>query len=236
MEFIQSISSPYVATLLLGLVFVLDPCTLLSNIAAIGYLSKDYTDKRQMMKNYLLFVLGRVLTLSVLAIVLVLLFKESILLLDLQNFFSKYSEIIIATFFTIIGLLLIFADKMPFLRISFSTEKIEKGNMNSALQAFMLGALISLVFCPTNIVLFFAMFIPLAVSYSVGIFLPFVFAISSTVPIIIIMLIMVFSINSIDKFFRITDRSGKYIVKISGVIFLLVGLYMFVEHLFFHYH
>ena len=51
MDFIQNISSPYLAAILLGLVFVLDPCALLSNIAAIGYISKDYKNRRQVIRN-----------------------------------------------------------------------------------------------------------------------------------------------------------------------------------------
>lgn len=235
-EFIQSLSSPYLIVFLLGLVFVLDPCTLLSNIAAIGYISKDYTSRGQVVKNYIFFVIGRFVTLGLFGFVLVVLFKESVLLLKLQNLLSAYNELIMAVFFVIIGLLLIFADRLSFLKINFSTEKIERHNINTTLQSFLLGSVISLILCPTNIVLFFAILIPLSVGSVMGLFLPFIFSLSSTLPIVMVVIIMIVSLNSIDKFYKLTDKISKYIVKISGGIFLMVGLYMLVGHLFFHYH
>lgn len=236
MEFISNTSSPFLAAFLLGLVFVLDPCALLSNIAAIGYISKDYKVRRQLLRNYIMFLVGRVATLTLLGLVFVLLFKESIVLLGLHSFFGKYSEIIVAIFFVVIGVLLLVADKISFLKIDFSTTRIEQNNLCLSLQSLLMGSLLSLVLCPTNIVLFFAMLIPLAVGSAAGLFLPLVFAVSSALPIVAIMLIMVFSIDSIDRFFKLTDTIGKYIVKISGGIFLLVGIYLCLMHLFSHQH
>ena len=58
MDFIQNISSPYLAAILLGLVFVLDPCALLSNIAAIGYISKDYYEADKNIQQAVDFILN----------------------------------------------------------------------------------------------------------------------------------------------------------------------------------
>ncbi|MFC2580213.1 MAG: sulfite exporter TauE/SafE family protein, partial [Bacteroidota bacterium] len=162
MDFIQNISSPYLAAILLGLVFVLDPCALLSNIAAIGYMSKDYKNRRQVIRNYTYFALGRVLTLGILGAILVVLFRKSILLLNLQNFLSEYSEITMGVFFIVIGILLIFADKITFLHIHLPTQRIERQKRHIALQSFILGSLISLILCPANIVIFFGILIPLS--------------------------------------------------------------------------
>ena len=203
MDFIQNISSPYLAAILLGLVFVLDPCALLSNIAAIGYISKDYKNRRQVIRNYTYFALGRVLTLGILGAILVVLFRKSILLFNLQNFLSEYSEITMGVFFIVIGILLIFADK---------------------------------ILCPANIVIFFGILIPLSIGSSAGVFLPSVFSVASTLPIILLMFIMALSVNNIDKIFRFTDKIGKYLVRISGVLFVLVGIYICIEHLFLHVH
>lgn len=235
MEFIGNISS-YSAAFLLGLFFVLDPCALLSNIAAIGYISKDYRNRSQLLRNYTMFIVGRVVTLTLLGLIFVFLFKESVILLGLQSFFGRYSEIIVAVLFMLIGVLLTVSDKISFLKINFSTAHIEKNNLRLSVQSLLMGSLLSLVLCPTNIVLFFAMLIPLAVGSTSGLVLPLIFAVSSALPIVVIMGIMVFSINSIDRFFKLTDTIGKYIVKISGIIFLLVGIYLFLSHLFFHNH
>lgn len=236
MDFIQDISSPYLAAILLGLVFVLDPCALLSNIAAIGYISKDYKNRRQVIRNYTYFALGRVLTLGILGAILVVLFRKSILLFNLQNFLSEYSEITMGVFFIVIGILLIFADKITFLHVHLPTQRIERQKRHIALQSFILGSLISLILCPANIVIFFGILIPLSIGSSAGVFLPSVFSVASTLPIILVMFIMALSVNNIDKIFRFTDKIGKYLVRISGVLFVLVGIYICIEHLFLHLH
>jgi cytochrome c biogenesis protein CcdA len=235
-NFIQNSASPFFAAFLLGLIFMLDPCALLSNIAATGYILKDYVNRRQIFRSCFFFISGRIFTLGSLGLTLVFFFKKSISWLNLTNFLNSYSEIIFIPFLIIIGLILLFADKISFLRISFSTQKLEKQNYNSLLQAFLLGSVLSLALCPANIMLFFGMLIPLSVNALSGNLLPFVFSASSSLPIIIIILIMIFSINKIDKFYKISDKTGKYIIKISGVIFLLAGIYVLVEHLFFHTH
>ena len=74
------------------------------------------------------------------------------------------------------------------------------------------------------------------VGSSAGVFLPSVFSVASTLPIILLMFIMALSVNNIDKIFRFTDKIGKYLVRISGILFVLVGIYICIEHLFLHVH
>ena len=139
-------------------------------------------------------------------------------------------------FFIVIGILLIFADKITFLHIHLPTQRIERQKRHIALQSFILGSLISLILCPANIVIFFGILIPLSIGSSAGVFLPSVFSVASTLPIILVMFIMALSVNNIDKIFRFTDKIGKYLVRISGVLFVLVGIYICIEHLFLHVH
>ena len=191
-------------------------------------MSKDYKNRRQVIRNYTYFALGRVLTLGILGAILVVLFRKSILLLNLQNFLSEYSEITMGVFFIVIGILLIFADKITFLHVHLPTQRIERQKRHIALQSFILGSLISLILC--------RILIPLSIGSSAGVFLPSVFSVASTLPIILLMFIMALSVNNIDKIFRFTDKIGKYLVRISGVLFVLVGIYICIEHLFLHVH
>jgi len=232
LDFIQNSSSPIIVAAFVGIILAIDPCTLFSNIAAIGYISKDYGNKKQIFRSYVFFVFGRIITLGFLGLILVFLFQKSIYLLHIRDFLTKYGELILIPFLIITGLMLLFPDKISFLEIHFSTQNIEKRNKNSSLKAFLLGSVLSLIFCPTNIVLFFGILLPLAVEAKAGGMLPFVCSVSSAIPIVAVMLIMFFSISNIEKFYKIADKIGKYIVKISGILFILTGIYILAEHLF----
>ena len=49
--------SPLLMALMLGLVFALDPCALLTNVAAIGYLGKDIQNKYKVFLNGMMYTL-----------------------------------------------------------------------------------------------------------------------------------------------------------------------------------
>ena len=58
MEYLQTLldssSMPVLTAFILGLLTAVSPCPLATNIAAIGYLSKDVTDRRRIFANGLL--------------------------------------------------------------------------------------------------------------------------------------------------------------------------------------
>ena len=54
--------------LLLGILMILDPCTLFTSIAAIGYIDKEITNQRRVLRNGAMFVLGKLATYTLLAI------------------------------------------------------------------------------------------------------------------------------------------------------------------------
>lgn len=53
---------------LLGLLTILDPCTLFTSITAIGYIDREVSNKRKVLVNGAMFVLGKLTTLSLIHI------------------------------------------------------------------------------------------------------------------------------------------------------------------------
>ena len=89
MDFLQtwldSSSFPLVTAFLLGLLTAISPCPLATNIAAIGYISKDVTNQRRIFRNGLLYTLGRILSYTLLGVVLILILKEGSSLFGIQK-------------------------------------------------------------------------------------------------------------------------------------------------------
>lgn len=50
------------SSLLLGFLMILDPCTLFTSIAAIGYIDKEIDNRRRVLKNGWMFVMGKLVT------------------------------------------------------------------------------------------------------------------------------------------------------------------------------
>ena len=58
----------FFTALLLGLLTILDPCTLMTSITAISYIDKEINNKRLVLTNGLMFVLGKLATYVLLSI------------------------------------------------------------------------------------------------------------------------------------------------------------------------
>jgi len=228
---------------LLGLLFSFDACPMLANIAAISYISRDLTNKKRLIIKCLYFVFGKIMMLIVLSSALIFFIKSGSKILNFGQFFLNYWETILTSSLIFFGLLLLFAHKISWLRVMFSAEKFDlksrrkKNAKKDNFGVFILGAVLSLAFCPTNAVLFFGILIPLSVSVSYGFFtLPVVFSLTTALPVILIALIMIFSIKNIDKFYKIADKYSKIAIKVTGILLILAGIFLFAEHFLFHSH
>ncbi|MDO4191023.1 MAG: aromatic aminobenezylarsenical efflux permease ArsG family transporter [Bacteroidales bacterium] len=227
----QNSSSPLIGVLLLGIVFGLDPCAMLTNIAAMGYIGKDLDNKHRVFRNGLLYTLGRTLAFGVLGITLIILLRLGGNVSAIQDFMTEYGEIILIPLLIITGLLLIFADKISFLNISYSAENFSNQAKKGGWGAFVLGLLLSLGFCPTNAIIFFGMMVPMGATSSYGLLLPIIFAIVTALPVVIIAWLLAFSLNNINQFYAKAKNIGKWARWIVGILFIAVGIYFAVEHL-----
>jgi cytochrome c biogenesis protein CcdA len=96
---------------------------------------------------------------------------------------------------------------------------------NNWWSAFILGVVFALAFCPYSGVLYFGMLIPLTISSASGLFLPFVFAVATGLPVIIVAYLLAFSISSIGGFYNKVKYFEKWFRRVVSVIFILVGFY-----------
>lgn len=80
MDWLQTLldnsSTPVWTAFLLGLLTALSPCPLATNIAAIGFIGKDIENRKRIFRNGLLYTLGRILSYTLLGVVLILILKE----------------------------------------------------------------------------------------------------------------------------------------------------------------
>jgi hypothetical protein len=95
----------------------------------------------------------------------------------------------------------------------------------SGLAAFTLGMFFSLSFCPINIVLFFGLLIPLSYRAGDPILIPSVFAVVSTIPVLVASLLLVTSARHLGRTLTLLQDINLWMQRVAGGVFLAAGLY-----------
>ncbi len=229
---LQSSTIPALTAFILGLMTTISPCPLCTNVTAIGYLSKDVQSKRQIIQNGLMYSLGKIIAFTTLAAVFFL--GGSVL--PTQHFFETYGEMLLGPFLIIGGLFM-----LEFFKFhkhtsdhhsseSFSDRIINKSVSGSAKWSLILGILFSLAFCPYSGVLYFGGLIPLTLTQSYGLIYAMIFALGTSLPVLLISWILAYSISGIGSFYDKIQVFETWFRRITAVIFILMGIYVMVEY------
>lgn len=124
MEYLQNLldssSIPVVTAFLLGLLTAISPCPLATNIAVIGYLSKDIANKRQVFRNGLLYTLGRIVVYSLLGIILIAVLRQGTSLFPIEKALGKWGEWLLAPLLVLVGLFMLFGFRINLPKFGFS--------------------------------------------------------------------------------------------------------------------
>jgi len=211
-----------VSAVWLGILTSISPCPLATNIAAISFISKQFSDRRRVLLAGLLYMIGRVLAYTAIGILLVM----SILTVSKTAFIlQKYVNIFLGPILILAGLFLLEFIR-PFFRGSGISAEIQKRIEAYGLRgAGFLGILFALSFCPISAALFFGSLIPLAVKYNSGLILPSLYGLGTGLPVMLFAFLLAVSTQYVAQAFSKLAQFEKWARRITGVIFILVGLY-----------
>lgn len=228
MEWLQSLldssSTPPLTAFLLGLLTALSPCPLATNIAAIGFIGKDIENRRRIFRNGLLYTLGRTLSYTLLGIVLILILKEGSSMFGIQKAIGKWGELILGPLLIAIGAFMLLGDrlKLPSFGFSGNGERLAR---RGGWGALVLGVLFALAFCPSSGVFYFGMLIPMSATAAAGYLLPVLFAVATALPVLVVAWILAFSARHIGQVYGRMQTIQKWLNRIVGGLFTVVGIY-----------
>lgn len=227
MEWLQNLldssTVPALTALLVGLLTALSPCPLATNIAAIGYISRDIGDRRRIFARGIAYTLGRVLSYTMLGVVLLYLLSRSIDTFGLQSVIAEYGSLVIGPMLVVVGVLMLFGHKLRLPGVNAGGgERLAKRGYWGAL---LLGVLFALAFCPSSGVLYFGVLIPLAMQSTAGWLLLVVFAVATAVPVLVVAWVIAFSMNKIGRVYDRLRSVQRWLNLIVGVLFIIIGLY-----------
>lgn len=206
----------------LGILTSISPCPLATNVVAISFLSKRIAHPRLVFFSGFAYTIGRMLAYALLGFIII----SSLLSVPvLANFLQKYMNKIFGPILILTGLFLVDVLKLDIPSFSLS-EKYQNRLAGSGIGgAFVLGLIFALVFCPISAALFFGSLIPLAFKSKLGTVLPFIYGIGTGLPVLLFAFVIALGVTSLSHWFHRLKRLEYYMRKITGIIFILVGLY-----------
>jgi cytochrome c biogenesis protein CcdA len=213
----------------LGLVTAISPCPMATNIAAISFIGRRVGSPGKVLLSGVLYTLGRTAAYVAIAALLVSgLLAES----RVSYLLSKYLNKLLGPLLIVVGMVL-----LDLIRLSFSTfapgERTQR--MVEALGvwgAAPLGVLFALSFCPISAGYFFVSLIPLATQHGSRVLLPSLFGVGTALPVMAVAFVLALSAGSIGRVYDRLKQVERWARRVTGVVFVLVGVYLSLVYIF----
>jgi sulfite exporter TauE/SafE len=226
MEFLQHILEntgySFLTAAVLGLMTAISPCPLATNISAIGFISRDITDRRRVFISGLVYTLGRAITYTGIAIIIFFGASQ----LDISGWFQRWGEKVLGPALIIIGLFMLDLIRLRLPgRLGALAEKTGERSRRSYLNALLLGMLFAMAFCPYSGVLYFVMLIPITVASAEGLYLPLVFAVATGIPVIVFAWFLAFAVGNVGVMYARIKSFEYWFRRFVAVVFIGVGIW-----------
>jgi len=226
----EGIMLPLLSALWLGVLTSISPCPLASNIVAVSFIIKKVDRTAYVFSSGMFYTLGRVLGYTVLGVFI----TYSLLSIPQTSYFLQtYMNKIMGPILIIAGLFLLEIFQFVSLGISVSERVTSRLKNLGMIGSLPLGVLFALSFCPISAALFFGSLIPLAVKNNSRFFFPAMYGVGTGLPVLIVAILVAVGIKNIGTIFQKITLYEYWMRKTTGVIFILVGIYYILTHIFY---
>jgi cytochrome c-type biogenesis protein len=221
---------PLLSAVWLGILTSISPCPLASNIAAVSFIVKKIEHPFYVLNSGVFYTLGRVIGYTALGVLI----TSSLLSIPQTSYFLQhYLNKILGPVLIITGLLLLGVINMPFMSSSVSVKTAERVKDFGAFGSLLLGVLFALSFCPISAAIFFGSLLPLALKNSSQIVMPSLYGMGTGLPVLGFAVVLAFGVTNLEKVFRQVRVLEYWMKKVTGIVFILVGIYYISAHIFY---
>lgn len=221
---------PVLSALWLGILTSVSPCPLASNIAAVSYIARGMQGVFSVVLTGCVYTLGRVLTYAVLGVLI----SASLLNVPrLSHLLQASMPKILGPVLIISGLFLLEIISLPMSGSSLQEKAAGRFKNRGLTGALVLGILFSLGFCPVSAALFFGSLIPLSLSSKSPLLLPSLYGIGTGLPVLAFAVVIAFGTKNISRLFHLMSRAELIMRRLTGGVFILVGLYYVLTQIFY---
>lgn len=222
--FIGSLSA-----LWLGIMTSVSPCPLATNIAAISYIGKRFSNPQIVTITGLVYAFGRMITYMILSAIVV---GSLLTIPHVSNFLQKYMNKLLGPLLIIVGMSLLELVRFSTASVSIGNKMQKRVTSLGIIGAGLLGIIFALSFCPISAALFFGSLIPLAMKQQSVVVLPFLYGIGTALPVLVFAVLLSISSTLVSKAFSKLTQFELWARRITGSIFILVGIYYCLVYIF----
>lgn len=218
----RQVGVPLVSALVLGLIGAAAPCQLTTNVGALAVLGGT-TGGRPRGRSVLAYLAGKALVYTAWGAIAVLL-GAGLAEVSIPVFVAARKAL--GPLMVVVGLVLV-----GVLRLSWAPgiqlkERLRQAAGRRANQApFLLGAAFGFSFCPTLFALFFGVLIPLALARPEGLLYPALFAVGTTLPLLLVLGLVSVGGGSLRRYAGQVGRAQRVVALVAGVLLVAAGLH-----------
>lgn len=212
-----------------GILTSISPCPLATNITAMSFVGRRVGSPGKVLLAGLLYTVGRALTYLILGSLLVAsLLSAPRLSLVLQRTMNKA----LGPILIVVGVLLLGVIPLRLPTSGLGQHMGERIAKWGPLGALLLGVLFALTFCPVSAAFFFGSLLPLAIEQQSPVLLPALFGIGTAIPVLGFAVAIALGAKSLGKVFGKLTKIERWVRLITGVVFIGVGIYLMLVHIF----
>jgi len=214
----------------LGIMTSISPCPLATNIAAISFIGRQVGNRRRVLISGLLYTLGRAFTYMLLGALLV---TSLLSTPHVSQMLQKNMNKILGPILIIAGMVLLeLIHLSPGGGLGISEKMRAHAEKMGTWGAALLGIVFALSFCPVSAALFFGSLIPLSVKSGSSTLMPILYGIGTALPVVAFAILIALGAHSVGKVFGNIIRLELWARRITGIIFIGVGVYFSLTHIF----
>ena len=222
---------PLLTVFLLGLLVAIHPCPLATNVAAFGYISQAVKEeeltvrqrRRIILRNGMLYVLGRTIAYSVLGAVLIFFLSRGIEIMGIGDLMSEWGEKLLAPLLIFIGVYRLYVDLLHH-HDHVPSARYNRKRFSGIWGSLLLGVVFALAFCPESGIVYFGMLIPMSLESSWSYLLPVVFAIGTGLPVLLMAWIIAYSMEGFVQLNSIMHTIQAWTSRVVAVLFIVAGI------------
>ena len=212
-----------------GIITAISPCPMATNIAAMSFIARDINKSQTVFLSGLLYTFGRTLAYVLLAFLLV---RGVLTLWQTSQDLGKYVNLALGPILILIGMILLELIQFNFSGAGVSDKMQKRVAKWGIWAAAPLGFIFALSFCPISAAYFFALVQFLIDHEKSGLFLPTLYGIGTALPVIVFAVMIAVGAQSIGKVFNKLTIFERWARRITGGIFILIGIYYCLAHIF----